>query len=219
MVQALAKPTPLAGRESPVLLPDRLKVALVHTHPRNQSVILPLMNGCRRFNQQELQVFLGGKKTPIDINDLRQNTNYVLVIMEVPTSDDSSWSEKGSVHESESANTILTPFRQLAAHKPPRPLFPPVAKTGHRPSSPCSLTVPINVKQSLLHMQCCRLHFDANIFGVVSDKPEYCHTFCSCQGRPPSGSFTTHAEPLGGATRVLKMSLSRWRGMSAGGMF
>lgn len=95
MVQALAKPTPLAGRESPVLLPDRLKVALVHTHPRNQSVILPLMNGCRRFNQQELQVFLGGKKTPIDINDLRQNTNYVLVIMEVPTSDDSSWSEKG----------------------------------------------------------------------------------------------------------------------------
>lgn len=123
------------------------------------------------------------------------------------------------MHESESANTILTPFRQLAAHKPPRPLFPPVAKTGHRPSSPCSLTVPINVKQSLLHMQCCRLHFDANIFGVVSDKPEYCHTFCSCQGQPPSRSFTTHAEPLGGATRVLRMSLSRWRGMSAGGMF
>lgn len=28
------------------------------------------------FNQQELQVLLGGVNTPIDINDLRQSTNY-----------------------------------------------------------------------------------------------------------------------------------------------
>ncbi len=28
------------------------------------------------FNQQELQVLLGGVNTPVDINDLRQNTNY-----------------------------------------------------------------------------------------------------------------------------------------------
>jgi ubiquitin-protein ligase E3 C len=28
------------------------------------------------FNQQELQVLLGGVKTPIDIEDLRRNTNY-----------------------------------------------------------------------------------------------------------------------------------------------
>ena len=34
------------------------------------------MNGCRMFNQQELQVLLGGVNTPIDLNDLRQNTNY-----------------------------------------------------------------------------------------------------------------------------------------------
>ncbi|KAI9447283.1 hypothetical protein BJY52DRAFT_1428505 [Lactarius psammicola] len=30
----------------------------------------------RMFNQQELQVFLGGVNTPIDIEDLRRNTNY-----------------------------------------------------------------------------------------------------------------------------------------------
>lgn len=34
------------------------------------------MIGCRMFNQQELQVLLGGVNTPIDLNDLRQNTNY-----------------------------------------------------------------------------------------------------------------------------------------------
>ncbi len=28
------------------------------------------------FNQQELQVLLGGVNTPIDIEDLRRNTNY-----------------------------------------------------------------------------------------------------------------------------------------------
>jgi hypothetical protein len=28
------------------------------------------------FNQQELQVLLGGVNTPVDLNDLRQNTNY-----------------------------------------------------------------------------------------------------------------------------------------------
>lgn len=28
------------------------------------------------FNQQELQVLLGGVNTPVDIDDLRQNTNY-----------------------------------------------------------------------------------------------------------------------------------------------
>jgi ubiquitin-protein ligase E3 C len=28
------------------------------------------------FNQQELQVLLGGVNIPVDINDLRQNTNY-----------------------------------------------------------------------------------------------------------------------------------------------
>jgi ubiquitin-protein ligase E3 C len=28
------------------------------------------------FNQQELQLLLGGVNTPIDINDLRRNTNY-----------------------------------------------------------------------------------------------------------------------------------------------
>jgi ubiquitin-protein ligase E3 C len=28
------------------------------------------------FNQQELQVLLGGVNTPIDIDDLRRNTNY-----------------------------------------------------------------------------------------------------------------------------------------------
>jgi hypothetical protein len=42
------------------------------------SIILPfqLTNGYRMFNQQELQVLLGGVNTPVDINDLRQNTNY-----------------------------------------------------------------------------------------------------------------------------------------------
>jgi len=35
-----------------------------------------LTNGYRMFNQQELQVLLGGVNTPVDINDLRQNTNY-----------------------------------------------------------------------------------------------------------------------------------------------
>jgi len=30
----------------------------------------------RMFNQQELQLLLGGVNTPIDINDLRRNTNY-----------------------------------------------------------------------------------------------------------------------------------------------
>jgi len=28
------------------------------------------------FNQQELQMLLGGVNTPIDIDDLRRNTNY-----------------------------------------------------------------------------------------------------------------------------------------------
>jgi ubiquitin-protein ligase E3 C len=28
------------------------------------------------FNQQEVQVLLGGVNTPIDLNDLRRNTNY-----------------------------------------------------------------------------------------------------------------------------------------------
>jgi ubiquitin-protein ligase E3 C len=28
------------------------------------------------FNQQELQVLLGGVNTPIDLNDLQKNTNY-----------------------------------------------------------------------------------------------------------------------------------------------
>ena len=44
--------------------------------PRDQCFYSPLMNNCRMFNQQELQVLLGGVNTPIDINDLRQNTNY-----------------------------------------------------------------------------------------------------------------------------------------------
>ena len=44
--------------------------------PRDQGFFPPLMNNCRMFNQQELQVLLGGVNTPIDINDLRQNTNY-----------------------------------------------------------------------------------------------------------------------------------------------
>ncbi len=35
-----------------------------------------LTNGYRMFNQQELQVLLGGVNTPIDITDLRQNTVY-----------------------------------------------------------------------------------------------------------------------------------------------
>ena len=38
--------------------------------------LLELTNGCRMFNQQELQVLLGGVNIPVDINDLRQNTNY-----------------------------------------------------------------------------------------------------------------------------------------------
>ena len=28
------------------------------------------------FNQQELQVLIGGVNTPIDLDDLRRNTNY-----------------------------------------------------------------------------------------------------------------------------------------------
>lgn len=31
---------------------------------------------CRMFNQQELQVLIGGVNTPIDLDDLRRNTNY-----------------------------------------------------------------------------------------------------------------------------------------------
>lgn len=38
--------------------------------------LFQLTNDYRMFNQQELQVLLGGVNTPIDINDLRQNTNY-----------------------------------------------------------------------------------------------------------------------------------------------
>jgi hypothetical protein len=38
--------------------------------------LFKLTNGYRMFNQQELQVLLGGVNTPVDINDLRQNTNY-----------------------------------------------------------------------------------------------------------------------------------------------
>jgi HECT-domain (ubiquitin-transferase) len=38
--------------------------------------LFELTNGCRMFNQQELQVLLGGVNIPVDINDLRQNTNY-----------------------------------------------------------------------------------------------------------------------------------------------
>ena len=38
--------------------------------------LFQLTNGYRMFNQQELQVLLGGVNTPVDINDLRQNTNY-----------------------------------------------------------------------------------------------------------------------------------------------
>lgn len=30
----------------------------------------------RMFNQQELQVLIGGVNTPIDLDDLRRNTNY-----------------------------------------------------------------------------------------------------------------------------------------------
>lgn len=30
----------------------------------------------RMFNQQELQVLLGGVNTPIDVDDLRSHTNY-----------------------------------------------------------------------------------------------------------------------------------------------
>jgi hypothetical protein len=35
-----------------------------------------LTDDCRMFNQQELQVLLGGVNTPIDIEDLRRNTFY-----------------------------------------------------------------------------------------------------------------------------------------------
>ena len=34
------------------------------------------MDHRRMFNQQELQMLLGGVNTPIDIDDLRRNTNY-----------------------------------------------------------------------------------------------------------------------------------------------
>lgn len=32
--------------------------------------------GCRMFNQQELQILLGGVNSPIDLDDLRQHTQY-----------------------------------------------------------------------------------------------------------------------------------------------
>ena len=31
---------------------------------------------CRMFNQQELQILLGGVNSPIDLDDLRKNTQY-----------------------------------------------------------------------------------------------------------------------------------------------
>jgi hypothetical protein len=34
------------------------------------------MGDYRMFNQQELQLLLGGVNTPIDLEDLRRNTNY-----------------------------------------------------------------------------------------------------------------------------------------------
>ena len=38
------------------------------SHPHSHTI--------RMFNQQELQVLLGGVNTPIDIDDLRRHTNY-----------------------------------------------------------------------------------------------------------------------------------------------
>ena len=50
------------------------------------TVSAPIFRGCpcyllfmvfdRMFNQQELQILIGGVDTPIDLGDLRRNTNY-----------------------------------------------------------------------------------------------------------------------------------------------
>ena len=49
---------------------------LRYVYTPRDAVSIHMTNGCRMFNQQELQVLLGGVNTPIDLNDLRQNTNY-----------------------------------------------------------------------------------------------------------------------------------------------
>ena len=54
---------------------DQKWLRCVH-NPRDQGFILFLTDRCRMFNQQELQVLLGGVNTPIDLNDLQNNTNY-----------------------------------------------------------------------------------------------------------------------------------------------
>ena len=42
----------------------------------NETRQLVLTSYYRMFNQQELQILLGGVDTPIDLEDLRQHTNY-----------------------------------------------------------------------------------------------------------------------------------------------
>jgi ubiquitin-protein ligase E3 C len=44
--------------------------------PPESRLFFQLMDDCRMFNQQELQLLLGGVNTPIDLEDLRRNTNY-----------------------------------------------------------------------------------------------------------------------------------------------
>src|SRR5580698_691498 len=44
--------------------------------PMESRLFFQLMDDCRMFNQQELQLLLGGVNTPIDLEDLRRNTNY-----------------------------------------------------------------------------------------------------------------------------------------------
>ena len=73
------------------------------------SPFFQLMNGCRMFNQQELQVLLGGVNIPVDINDLRQNTNYgglyddqeptIVAFWKV-----GSWRGKSTLHKSSSVS-------------------------------------------------------------------------------------------------------------------
>ena len=35
-----------------------------------------MLNFCRMFNQQEVQILIGGVNSPIDLDDLRRHTNY-----------------------------------------------------------------------------------------------------------------------------------------------
>ena len=55
---------------------DRPQVAPVYILTNDTTITSSHPQTIRMFNQQELQVLLGGVNTPIDIDDLRRHTNY-----------------------------------------------------------------------------------------------------------------------------------------------